>query len=416
MSNPSDGAGGSAGGGAGRAVSDLDTQVAAHMAQVRRLSRAGGPLSVEGSTATTNVGAWFRGGEPTPLRRRLHRQLLVEANAGARADQERHAIVMAGPPGAGKSTVRVPFMAAEGLDPASYTVIDADHFKEGLVHAALADGSYERFIKPSEIRQLEAAGERFFPLEMSALLQEESGLLARAQQRQLLRAGANVIIDTVLSNPDKAVELGGRLEAMGYTVTVLDVEVSAELSQARIEHRWALAYREALTGVGSAGGGRWVPSEYARQVFDGPQGPGGPSRSEAAAAGLAQTCPAVLRYQVLRTPGGREQVLQGQPQLEVDLARSGPGGPLQPVARSTRSVAAPTAPGDGRQSSAPVQSGRTDPPRGPASMSLADRVTRQAQFREAAQRSAAAPGWTSPAGRGPNLSPGGKPRGPGGSR
>ena len=69
-------------------MSDLDAQVAAHMAQVRRLSRAGGPLSVEGSTATMNVGAWFRGGEPTALRRRLHRQLLAEASAGARADAQ----------------------------------------------------------------------------------------------------------------------------------------------------------------------------------------------------------------------------------------------------------------------------------------------------------------------------------------
>jgi len=369
------------------------------MAQVRRLSRAGGPLSVGGPTATMNVAAWFRGGEPTPLRRRLHRQLLAEASTGAGAGKERHAIVMAGPPGAGKSTVRVPFMAAEGLDPAAYTVIDADHFKEGLVDAALRDGSYERFIKPGEVGQLEAGGERFFPLEMSALLHEESGLLVRAQQRQLLRAGANVIIDTVLSNPDGAVLLGGRLEAAGYTVTVLDVEVSAELSQARIEHRWALAYRNALTGVGSAGGGRWVPSEYARMVFDGPQGPGGPWRSEVAAERLAQTCPVVLRYQVLRTAGGREQVLAGQPQLEVDLARSGPGWALVDAPGLARGVATPLRPGGGREPSAPGQDGRADPPRGPASMSLADRVTQQAQFRQTAPRSTSTPGWTPPAAR-----------------
>jgi len=55
---------------------------------------------------------------PTPERARLHRRLLDEARAehpGVRAD--RRAIVLAGPPGAGKSTVLREVVGVETRSP-----------------------------------------------------------------------------------------------------------------------------------------------------------------------------------------------------------------------------------------------------------------------------------------------------------
>src|SRR5690606_30127203 len=127
-----------------------------------------------------------------------------------------------------------------------------------------------------------------------------------------------------------AVGLGARLDAAGYDVRVIDVEVPFELSESRIRSRWEHSYTNALEG-GDSLGGRWVPSEYARDVFDGPDKK---SKPEAAAQRLAQECPAVSRYRVFRT--GPEQVTEGraQPNLEVDLSRSSRGAALVDVSVS----------------------------------------------------------------------------------
>jgi len=174
--------------------------------------------------------------------------------------------VLAGPPGAGKSTVlRTEVL---GADQAAWLTIDADEFKRALLREAIADGSYDAFIKPAQVKQREAAGERFFPLELASLVHEESSMLAKRLQREAIAEGTNVVIDTVLSKPDQAVSLGERFAAAGYTVEVVDVEVPFELSAARIEKRWHESYEEALE-TGDGLGGRWVPSEYAREVFFG---------------------------------------------------------------------------------------------------------------------------------------------------
>src|SRR5699024_4005932 len=55
-----------------------------------------------------------------------------------------------------------------------------------LLREALADGSYEVWIKPDAVRDLEAQGERFFPLELAALVHEESSMLAAALREDLI--------------------------------------------------------------------------------------------------------------------------------------------------------------------------------------------------------------------------------------
>ncbi|MFF8345772.1 zeta toxin family protein [Cellulosimicrobium funkei] len=301
-------------------MSDDHDRHAAHRETVREFSRAGGPLDKDGQHSTLNNPAWFIDGkvdQPTARRRALWRRLRDEARAEAPgARQDGKAIVLAGPPGAGKGHVQGNVL---GLDKDAWLVVDADKFKDKLLREAMNDGSYETFLKPDAVREREAAGEPFFPLELAALVHEESSHLARLLRDEALREGTNVVIDSVLSNPRAAVALGNQLAAAGYEVEVVDVEVPYELSQARIAQRWRESYEGAVV-TGEGLGGRWVPSVYARDVFDGAEGR---SRSQESAAVLAATCPAVLRYRRFWTRAHAEPM-----RVEADMGRFQRGGEL----------------------------------------------------------------------------------------
>lgn len=313
--------------------------IAAHRETVRAWARAGGPLSPASEHATVNNRDWFTrepngSVQPRAGRRLMHARLVDEYRAhfpDVRA--ERKAIILAGPPGAGKSTVLADVL---GADRSAWLTIDADEFKRALLTEAIKDGSYDRAILPPEVRAAEAAGERFFPLELASLVHEESSFLATQLRDAAMRDGQNVVIDTVLSSPDKAVELGQRFAAAGYSVEVIDVEVPFELSEARIAGRWQQSYERALAGADELGG-RWVPSEYARSVYDGPEGR---SLPEYAAEQLADTGAAVMRFRRFHTAG------EGQPRtVEVDKSRTAFGRPLVDTALAqTRAAAAQSFP------------------------------------------------------------------------
>ncbi|WP_260465157.1 zeta toxin family protein, partial [Arachnia propionica] len=81
--------------------------------------------------------------------------------------QERRAVVLAGPPGAGKSTTLQRVLQEEV---AGFVHVDADEFKSLLLHEAVADGSYESWLKPARVKELETQGERFFPLDLATLV------------------------------------------------------------------------------------------------------------------------------------------------------------------------------------------------------------------------------------------------------
>ncbi len=294
-----------------------------HMELVRELSKQGHALDRFAPTATKNNRRWWRlDGKPTKARARLHKKLIADAFAQSPGvKQERKAIVFAGPPGAGKSSLRRELLQEKEGD---YLVIDADDFKKALMKQALADGSYESFIKPDAIRELEAAGAQFFPLELSSLVHEESSYLAKRLRRRAMANGDNIVIDSVLSSQEDAAKLSAELVAAGYEVQVIDLEVPYEFSQQKIRERWAEARRDALSG-GDPLGGRWVPSDYARYVFDGPNGV---PRPEAVARWLAEHCPLVKQYRLFRKK--MEQVNQPHavPTLETEMTRATPGGPL----------------------------------------------------------------------------------------
>jgi chloramphenicol 3-O-phosphotransferase len=312
-----------------------------HIEVVQALSTAGGPLDKDGPHATTRNPAWYRSnGSRKAGRRATHERIKAAVvSQSPNAKDEGRALVLAGPPGAGKGRVADTVL---GADRDHYVNIDADEFKKLLLREAMADGSYEEWIKPPAVRDLEAQGERFYPLELASLVHEESSMLARALRTEMIDQGTNIIVDTVLSDPDKAVELGAYLGEAGYQVTVVDVEVPFEVSQDRIVQRWQHAMQEAEAGKADALGGRWVPSAYARPLFDTEHGR---SKSQDAAAQLAQTCPRVIRYERHYTSAEEHQASldegrEAQPIREVAQVRLKPGGKLEAEQSVSRLTAA----------------------------------------------------------------------------
>lgn len=67
--------------------------------------------------------------------------------------------------------------------------VNPDDFKDELLVTALADGSYDSYLVPDEVRGLEAAGEKFYPRELAALVHNESSILARKAIRDALDRG-----------------------------------------------------------------------------------------------------------------------------------------------------------------------------------------------------------------------------------
>lgn len=228
-----------------------------HRDLVRELSRPDGPLSARGPNATVNNPAWFRTlTQPRGARGELHDALIAACRAmfpDARADKR--AIVLAGPPGAGKSTVQRAILRDRAPD---WLVVDADEFKHALLGTAIEDGSYQDFLMPDVVRELEAAGERFAPLELASLVHEESSLLARQLRADAIADELNIVVDTVLSSESGAREVGAQLQQAGYEVSVVDVETTYAISAARVEQRWRDVTRQFLAderNTGSAAGG-----------------------------------------------------------------------------------------------------------------------------------------------------------------
>jgi len=240
--------------------------------ELRKLSAPDGPLNFLAPTATVNNPKWFirLGSEPDeeyilqaerlPLHRRLVRKKL---ESYILSPSNYQAINLSGPPGAGKSRQVRKLLGDKFGD---YINIDPDEFKVDLLQQALDDGSYDSFIKPESIRKLENSGHRVFPLDLASLVHEESSILAQALRIEALDIGKNVIIDLVLSNYQSAIDLAEGLQLKGYTIWVIDVETTSEISSARVKSRWLEARRRAIESD-DALGGRWVPSEYIRFVF-----------------------------------------------------------------------------------------------------------------------------------------------------
>lgn len=233
-----------------------------HVAALRALTAVGGAIDAAAPTATENNPLFFIGpGLPTAARAILHKQILDEFFAekpGVVRDYT--AIVMAGPPGAGKSSAQHDHIppADEGL----WRIIDADDFKKRLLKKMTANGQYTGLI-PVVVQQRIAEGEPFFAGEFAALVHEESSILAGQAAQRALHRGERVLLDGVNGTKTKLQTRFNELTANGYSkIQFIVVDGPKPVTRARVEHRHITHYDNALGGDSEAAyDARFVP-EY----------------------------------------------------------------------------------------------------------------------------------------------------------
>lgn len=288
----------------------LDETVARHRDALSAVS-AHAEMLPQGEYATVSRADYFRTlptGQvvPTPQRRRLHDKWLNEVisdHPDVRSDK--HAVVMAGPPGAGKGFVQETRLG--GLP--GFVVCDPDIFKEKILEHEMQVGRFDD-LKPPVVRAFEAQGERFAPLEFAALVHEESSFLSARLQDQLMQRELNFVVDTVLKSEASAQTVAARLDRAEYTYDVVSVQTTEDISKASIRNRWEQPYRRFLQGEQSKDGrlgGRPVPSEFASSVF--PEGEG-PSTTQGAAQWLARHGAGVQSFQQYRRAEGNPHILE----------------------------------------------------------------------------------------------------------
>ncbi|MCX8455118.1 zeta toxin family protein [Paenarthrobacter ureafaciens] len=305
-----------------------DDQAAGHRAHLERLCAEGGPLTAHSRHATTQNPEWFnvKRQQPRQERRALHNEILADFVASRpEVLRNRKAIVLAGPPGAGKSTAQNALIAATRTRPENWLPINPDDFKDELLLKAREDGSYAGYLIPDEVRELEAAGERFYPRELAALVHNESAILAKKAIRDAIDRGDNIIIDGTLSGEKNARAQLEALQAAGYDVKVADVETTQTVSEARILARWERGYLDAEEGLATGReaelGGRWVPRSFSAGLFT----TAGAADSVCAANALmvATDYGCVSEYLVYRVADK-----DSAPELEQTQGRARPDGTL----------------------------------------------------------------------------------------
>lgn len=171
------------------------------------LQGLGKSLSANAPTATINNPDWFThtDGKSRPRRNRdhLHKQIISEiASNGqvAKPGAQPVAILLAGPPGSGKSTgfndvfTRNDTAITGGLAPSDFAVTDADAIKSRLIDTARRDGTLESFIKPPAVRDLEAQGEGFSDLDLASLVHEESSFIAKKTKNSPVDQRTKIIL------------------------------------------------------------------------------------------------------------------------------------------------------------------------------------------------------------------------------
>ncbi|HXH77182.1 zeta toxin family protein [Nocardioides sp.] len=172
----------------------------------------------------------------------------------------RLAVVMSGPMGAGKTTLRQELCDGRG-GPLSgaYRVIDPDMVKDLLLRRAVADGTFEAFLawRLPDRRPL-------MPRELAGLVHAESNQVADDIRSICMRRGEDIVIEGTLRWDRQPGVLLDELDDRGYReLTILGAEVNLEESCRRARERW---WNIRDTGVDPMGG-RFVPRSAIAQCY-----------------------------------------------------------------------------------------------------------------------------------------------------
>ena len=290
-------------------MTDRITDTRTHKENIDKLSVQGGPFDAWGANSTYQkaIDPLSEDASLTKERKELHKRLLdkyKETHGYDNIDTERKTIMMAGAPGAGKSTTLK--RALDG-SPDTYLPIDPDAFKVLLIEEAIKSGEINTFYNIPEVKQLTDQGEKFFPMDFGSLVHQESTYLASELLEDAIADDKNVIIDKVYSNPKTLQDGINDLAENGYTdISLINVEVTQENSHNRVYSRWEHDYTHTLT-TGQGLGGRPVPAEFIDSVFDPKlrgEHPSGPARATYEAAKNNDT---VTSYTVWDNNGSEPQ-------------------------------------------------------------------------------------------------------------
>lgn len=225
--------------------------------QLNELTAEGGELHKNSALATYVLGQPI-----TPDRARFQRRLLDDLRDEGEGDIEKDglaALVTAGPPGAGKSTM----VSEMHLPGTGWRRIDSDDIKVQLLEAARQDGIFDAILS----RRLED-GYPIMPNELASLVHNESVFLADLFIERCLDEHENVVIEGTLSWEGLPSRYARLLELNGYSnVTILDVEVDCATALEKAYTRWAEGRVEVINGA-RHGGGRFTPREAITYLYD----------------------------------------------------------------------------------------------------------------------------------------------------
>lgn len=182
----------------------------------------------------------------TAERRAAHKAIVDALMEGYKdVPKQRVAVVLAGPPGSGKTTVIDKDGATFGItDPTKFAVLNPDEMKNELIKAGLL---------PSEYKTIAGLGD----LESAGLLHKESSHLNKLLRARLYDGGYNVILDGTFGdrNPAEEADKVDQLKGLGYIVTGTLVDGTTQQSRinASVRHQVPPAVQ------GGPFEGRYVP-------------------------------------------------------------------------------------------------------------------------------------------------------------